>query len=137
MQYRNMGKSDLVTSVIGFGGWPMGKGSYGSFDEDEVVRAVHVAIDLGVTLFDTASGYGRGEGETLLGRALEGRRDKVVLVSKGGRNWANPDNPGERNSSREFLTQGLEDSLNRLRTDYLDVFLIHWPDESRPFSEAM
>jgi len=137
MQYRKFGKSDLVTSVIGFGGWPMGKGSYGSFDEDEVVRSVHAAIDLGVTLFDTAPVYGKGEGEKLLGRALEGRRDKVVLVSKGGRNWDNPDNPGERNSSRESLTRGLEESLNRLQTDYLDVFLIHWPDESRRFSEAM
>ena len=137
MQYRNFGKSDLVTSAIGFGGWPMGRDSYGSFDEDEVVRAVHAAIDLGVTLFDTASVYGNGEGEKLLGRALQGRRDKVVLVSKGGRNWANPDNPAERNSGKEFLAQGLEDSLRNLQTDYLDAFLIHWPDESRSFSEPM
>ena len=137
MQYRNFGKSDLVTSVIGFGGWPMGKGSYGSFDEDEVIRAVHVAIDLGVTLFDTASVYGKGEGEKLLAKALEGRRDKVVLVSKGGLTWANPDNPSPRDSSREHLTNELEDSLRRLQTDYLDLYLVHWPDESRPFSEAM
>ena len=133
MQYRNFGKSDLVTSAIGFGGWPMGRGSYGSFDEDEVVRAIHAGIDLGVTLFDTAAVYGAGEGEKLLGKALEGKRDQVVLVSKGGRVVGT----SERNSSRESLTQGLEDSLRRLRTDYLDLYLIHWPDESRPFSEPM
>jgi len=87
MRYREFGNSGLKTSVIGFGGWPMGKGHYGSFDEDEVVYAIHKSIDLGVTLFDTAAVYGWGEGEKLLDRALEGKRDKVVLVSKGGLNW--------------------------------------------------
>ncbi len=137
MQYRNFGNSDLKTSVIGFGGWPMGRGHYGSFDEDEVVRAVHVAIDNGITLFDTAAVYGWGEGEKLLGRALKGKRDRVVLVSKGGRRWDDASNPGLRDSSREALTKGLEDSLQRLQTDYLDAYLIHWPDESRPMSEPM
>ncbi len=137
MQYRNFGKSDLVTSVIGFGGWPMGRGHYGSFDEDEVIRAVHEAIDQGITLFDTAAVYGWGEGEKLLGRALKGKRDRVVLVSKGGRRWDDPSNPQLRDSSREALTRGLEDSLRRLQTDHLDLYLIHWPDESRPMSEPM
>ena len=136
MHYRNFGTSDLVTSVIGFGGWPMGRGHYGSFDDDEMVRAVHLAIDLGVTLFDTAAGYGEGEGEKLLGRALEGRRDRVVLVSKGGLMELR-EGTRERNSSREALTKGLEDSLTRLGTDYLDLYLIHWPDVTRPFSEPM
>jgi len=137
MKYRNLGNSDLVTSVIGFGGWPMGRDHYGSFDEDEVIRAVHSAIDLGVTLFDTAPSYGKGEGEKLLGRALEGKRDKVVLVSKGGLMWTDSDDPMKSNSSREHLAKGLEDSLRRLQTDYLDLYLVHWPDDSRPFSEPM
>ena len=139
MQYRNFGKSDLVTSAIGFGGWPMGRGHYGSFDDDEVVDSVHWAIDHGVTLFDTAAIYGSGEGEKLLGKALKGKRDKVVLVSKGGLVGGEPEpgNPLPRNSSREYLTQNLEDSLQRLQTDYLDLYLVHWPDESRPFSEPM
>ena len=137
MKYRNLGNSDLVTSVIGFGGWPMGRDHYGSFDEDEVIRAVHSAIDLGVTLFDTAAVYGKGEGEKLLGRALEGKRDTVVLVSKGGLMWTDSDEPTKSNSSREHLTNGLEDSLRRLQTDYLDLYLVHWPDDSRPFSEPM
>ena len=137
MQYRNFGSSDLVTSAIGFGGWPMGRGHYGAFDEDEVVNAVHAAIDQGVTLFDTAAVYGWGEGEKLLGRALAGKRDQVVLVSKGGLTWEEPGATSGRDSSREHLTRGLEDSLRRLQTDYLDLYLIHWPDESRPFSEPM
>lgn len=137
MQYRKFGNSDLETSVIGFGGWPMGKGHYGSFDEDEIIRAVHAAIDMGITLFDTAAVYGWGEGEKLLGKALKGKRDQVVLVSKGGRRWDDPDNPQLRDSSREALATGLEESLQRLQTDYLDAYLIHWPDESRPMSEPM
>lgn len=137
MRYRNFGKSDLVTSEIGFGGWPMGRGHYGSFDEDEMIHAVHAAIDSGVTLFDTAAVYGWGEGEKLLGKALKSKRDKVVLVSKGGRLWDGEGGPQERNSSREALAKGLEDSLQRLQTDHLDAYLIHWPDESRPMSEPM
>ena len=137
MLYRNFGNSDLKTSVIGFGGWPMGRGHYGSFDEGEVVRSIHAAIDAGVTLFDTAAVYGWGEGEKLLGQALKGKRDKVVLVSKGGLFWDAPGEPSQRNSSREHLANGLEESLRNLQTDYLDLFLIHWPDESRPFTEPM
>ncbi len=124
MDYRNLGRSDLVTSVIGFGGFPMGRGQYGPFDDDEVVRAVHRAIDLGVTLFDTAAGYGLGEGERLLGKALLGKRDQVILASKGG-------------ASREKLEKDLEESLQRLQTDYLDIYMIHWPDASVPMDDPM
>ncbi len=137
MQYRNFGKSDLVTSVIGFGTWPMGRGMFGAFDEDEIARAVDLAIDGGVTLFDTAEVYGWGASEELLGKLLRGKRDRVVLVSKGGTPWNESKNRSDRDSSRKQLTKALEGSLRRLQTDYLDLYLIHWPDESRPFSEPM
>ena len=139
MQYRKFGSSDLETSVIGFGGWPMGRGHYGAFDDQEMVQAVDSAIDHGITLFDTAAVYGWGEGEKLMGNALRGKRDKVVLVSKGGLQPKEQQagNVSERNSSREHLTQGLEESLRNLQTDYLDLYLVHWPDETRPFSEPM
>ena len=137
MRYKKFGNSDLETSVVGFGGWPMGRGHYGSFDDNEVVRAVHASIDLGVTLFDTAAVYGWGEGEKLLGRALEGRRDQVVIVSKAGIPWDEEGGGRRRDSSRESLEKSLNESLARLQTDYLDLFLIHWPDESRPMSEPM
>ena len=136
MLYRNFGNSDLETSVIGFGGWPMGRGHYGSFDEGEVVRSIHSAIDLGVTLFDTAAVYGWGEGEKLLGKALQGKRDQIVLVSKGGMRDS-PDTPSGRDSSHEHLARCLEESLRNLQTDHLDLYLVHWPDEERPFSEPM
>lgn len=137
MRYKEFGNSDLETSVVGFGGWPMGRGHYGSFDDDEVIRALHRSIDLGVTLFDTAAVYGWGEGERLLGRAIQGKRDDIALVSKGGLFWDAPGAPSQRNSSREALARGLDESLSNLGTDYLDLYLIHWPDESRPMSEPM
>ena len=140
MRYKKFGNSDLETSAIGFGGWPMGSGHYGSFDEQQVIRAIHRSIELGVTLFDTAAIYGWGEGEKLLGRAIAGRRDKIVLVSKGGLVWDQPGLGGAvrpRDSSRETLAKGLDESLARLGTDYLDLLLIHWPDEERPMSEPM
>ena len=140
MRYKKFGNSDLETSTIGFGGWPMGSGHYGSFDEQQVIRAIHRSIELGVTLFDTAAIYGWGEGEKLLGRAIAGRRDEIVLVSKGGLVWDNPGLDGgvrPRDSSKETLAKGLDESLSRLGTDYLDLLLIHWPDEERPMSEPM
>ena len=137
MRYKKFGNSDLETSVVGFGGWPMGRGHYGSFDDNEVIRAVHASIDLGVTLFDTAAVYGWGEGEKLLGRALEGRRGEAVIVSKAGIPWDEEGGGRRRDSSRESLEKSLDESLSRLQTDYLDLFLIHWPDESRPMSVPM
>ena len=137
MRYKKFGNSDLETSVVGFGGWPMGRGHYGSFDDNEVVRAVHASIDRGVTLFDTAAVYGWGEGEKLLGRALEGKREDVVIVSKAGIPWDEEGGGRRRDSSRESLEKSLNESLTRLQTDYLDLFLIHWPDESRTMSEPM
>lgn len=138
MRYCKFGNSDLETSVIGFGGWPMGRGHYGAFDDQVVVNAIHSALDHGITLFDTAAIYGWGEGEKLMGKALKEKRDKVVLVSKGGLEISKSSpTPTPRNSSRESLTIGLEESLRNLQTDYLDLYLIHWPDETRPFSEPM
>ena len=137
MEKRRFGKSDLETSVIGFGGWEMGKGQYGFVDEKEAIAAVHKAIDLGVTQFDTAAVYGWGAGEEMMGRALKGRRDRVVLVTKGGRLWDLQTNERRSDSSRAFLEKGLEESLRRLQTDYVDLFLIHWPDTTRSFQEPM
>jgi len=138
MEYRRFKNSELETSVIGLGGWPMGRGQYGSFDENEVIKTVHKALDLGVTLFDTAQGYGWGAGEEIMGRALSGKRHDCIIVTKSGV-YRDPNNPRklERDSSKEFLNKMLEGSLRRLQTDYIDLFLIHHPDTSRPFSEPM
>ena len=141
MRNRTFGDSGLVSSVIGFGGWPMGRGQYGDFDDDEAVHAARRSFDKGVTLFDTAAIYGWGYGEKLMGRAIADFRDEIVLVTKGGREWQR-DNPDRRTatvsvSDRDTLLASIDESLERLQTDRIDLFLIHWPDHTRPFEEPM
>ena len=141
MRKRMFGNSGLETSVIGYGGWPMGRGMYGDFDDDEAIRAARASYDEGVTLFDTAAVYGWGYGENLMGKALKGIRENVVLVTKGAREWVR-DNPDRRSatvsdSDPKRLLASIDESLKRLQTDYIDLFLIHWPDHNRAFSEPM
>ena len=141
MRKRMFGNSGLETSVIGYGGWPMGRGMYGDFDDDEAIAAARAAHDNGVTLFDTAAVYGWGYGETLMGKALKGFREDVILVTKGAREWVR-DNPDRRSatvsdSDPVRLRASIDESLKRLQTDYIALFLIPWPDKDRPFSEPM
>ena len=141
MHKRMFGNSGLETSVIGYGGWPMGRGMYGDFDDDEAIRAARASYEEGVTLFDTAAVYGWGYGENLMGKALKGIRENVVLVTKGAREWVR-DNPDRRSatvsdSDPKRLLTSIDESLKRLQTDYIDLFLIHWPDHNRAFSEPM
>tara|TARA_B100001964_G_scaffold245572_1_gene333571 strand:+ start:2500 stop:3489 length:990 start_codon:yes stop_codon:yes gene_type:complete len=135
------GNSGLETSVIGYGGWPMGRGMYGAFDDDQAIAAARASYENGITLFDTAAVYGWGYGETLMGRALKGIREDVVLVTKGAREWVrdNPDNRAATvsDSDPKRLLASIDESLQRLQTDYIDLFLIHWPDHTRAFSEPM
>ena len=141
MRKRMFGNSGLETSVIGYGGWPMGRGMYGDFDDDEAIAAARASYEKGVTLFDTAAVYGWGYGENLMGKALKGIRNNVVLVTKGAREWVR-DNPDRRSatvsdSDPKRLLASIDESLKRLQTDYIDLFLIHWPDHNRAFSEPM
>jgi aryl-alcohol dehydrogenase-like predicted oxidoreductase len=141
MRKRMFGDSGLETSVIGYGGWPMGRGMYGDFDDDQAIAAARTSYENGITLFDTAAVYGWGYGETLMGKALKGIRDEVVLVTKGAREWVR-DNPDRRaatvsDSDPKRLLASIDESLQRLQTDYIDLFLIHWPDHDRAFSEPM
>lgn len=137
MQYRTMGASDLTVSAIGFGCWEMGGNQYGDVDDREETRAVHRAIDLGVTLFDTAAIYGHGHAEEVLGKALGARRKEIVLVTKGGLSWEVVGGPSWRDSTRETILRDMDSSLKRLGTDYVDLYLIHWPDQKTPIEETM
>ena len=142
MRTRKFGDSGLETSAIGFGGWPMGRGQYGDLDDDEAIAAVHAAFDGGITLYDTAAVYGWGYGETLMGKAIKDlKRENIVLVTKGAREWKvdNSDNRSATiaDSDPDLLRASIDASLKRLQTDYIDVFLIHWPDKGRPFSDPM
>ena len=135
MRYRTLGRSELQVSEIGFGCWEFG-GEYGPYEESEIVRAIHRALDLGVTVFDTARAYGFGRSEELLGKVLGRRRSEVVLVTKVGVERGRDGND-YRDSSRETLLRAVEDSLRFLRTDAVDLLLIHWPDRGRSWDEPM
>jgi aryl-alcohol dehydrogenase-like predicted oxidoreductase len=144
MKTNSMGNSDLATSAIGFGCWALG-GTYGKFDDSEVVDSIHRAIDLGVTLFDTARVYGydsanqpdgAGRSEEYLGRALGARRKDVLIVTKGG-NPTRPDQKRPRDASYASVIKDCELSLRALGTDYIDLYLMHWPDRTTPWEETM
>ena len=132
-----LGRTGLDVSRLAFGTWQLG-GDWGRFDEDQAIAAIRRARALGINFFDTAQGYGWGASERMLGRALEDelRRNRadVVVASKGGLRM----NDGElvRDSSREWLRRGVEESLHALGTDYLDLYQVHWPDPGVPFAET-
>jgi len=124
MHRRRLGSTGLEVSEIGFGAWQLGDdGAWGGMDDRTAHRLVKAAIDGGINLFDTAPNYASGNSERLLGEALRGIRDKVVLVSKFGHR---PD--GSKDFSVKWFRESLDASLGRLGTDYLDVFLLHNPD---------
>jgi aryl-alcohol dehydrogenase-like predicted oxidoreductase len=134
MEYREFGKTDLKVSAIGFGCWEIG-GTYGRIDESQFQHAVAQAIDNGVTCFDTAEAYGMGVSEQALGHALGGRRRDVCIVTKFGVGY--DEIPTRRDSSRTRVMASIEKSLQRLQTDHVDVYLVHWPDPDTPLEETM
>jgi aryl-alcohol dehydrogenase-like predicted oxidoreductase len=130
-----MGNSDLTVSAIGYGAWEIG-GSYGSFEESEILAAVGRALDLGVTLFDTARGYGAGQSEELLGRALGSRRSEAIVVTKCGLPTRAGQKP-RRDSRYQSIMNDVDASLMSLNMDYVDLLLQHWPDPETPIEESM
>jgi aryl-alcohol dehydrogenase-like predicted oxidoreductase len=137
VQHRNLGNTGLSVSAIGFGCWEMGNPEYGSSDDNEMVAAVNRAIDLGVTLFDTAPNYGFGGSEEVLGRALGTRRKDIVLVSKVGITWDPVTHTTKFDGRYSTIKRINEESLRRLDTDHLDLVLMHWPDPETPIEETM
>lgn len=124
MKYRRLGKTELQVSEVAFGAWQLGNNdAWGGMSDAEALNLVARARALGCNLFDTAPNYGHTKSERLLGQALKGQRDQVVLVSKFGHR---PDT-GENDFTAEWFWQSLEQSLQRLQTDYLDVILAHSP----------
>jgi aryl-alcohol dehydrogenase-like predicted oxidoreductase len=134
MEYRQFGKTDLKVSAIGFGCWEIG-GTYGRIDEAQFERAVAAAIDSGITCFDTAEAYGMGVSEEALARALGRRRQDVAIITKFGVGYE--EMPNRRDSSRGRVMASIEKSLQRLRTDHVDAYLVHWPDPSTPLDDTM
>jgi aryl-alcohol dehydrogenase-like predicted oxidoreductase len=134
MQKRPLGGTGLQVSAIGFGCWEIG-GGYGQIEETEFARAVGRALDLGINCFDTAEGYGLGASERALGKALDRRRRDAIIVTKFGIGYR--EMPNLRDASRARCMASIEKSLQHLGTDYVDVYLIHWPDHVTPFEETM
>ena len=134
MEYRQFGKTDLKISAIGFGCWEIG-GAYGRIDESEFQRAVAQAVDRGITCFDTAEAYGMGVSEEALARALAPRRNNVVIATKFGVGYE--DMPNRRDSTRARVLASIDKSLRRLKTDHVEIYLVHWPDPLTPLDETM
>ncbi len=136
MKYRKLGNSGIDVSVIGQGTWELGNDFFGEVDEKAGIDAIHKSMDLGVNLIDTAPGYGNNyESEIAVGKALKGRRDKAIISTKFGilRVF------GEyvKCLSPTVVRAELEGSLRRLGTDYIDVYMIHWPDANFGIEDAL
>ena len=143
MEHRNFGNTDLRCSAVGFGTWEMGTTQYGEIDIQQAIRAVQMAIDHGITLYDTAEVYGPFTSEELLAQGLGNRRKDVVVVTKVGFMFnEDPSVRGNaaiagRNAAAAYITERTEGCLKRLNTDYIDLMLIHWPDHKTPHEESM
>jgi aryl-alcohol dehydrogenase-like predicted oxidoreductase len=152
MEYRKIGDSDLELSVITFGAWAAGGWMWGHTERKDAIEAIHASYELGVTSFDTAPIYGQGTSEEIVGEALKDfPRDKVQVLTKYGMRWdlakgnfafKSKDNQGKeidiyKHAGRESIIKECEDSLRRLRTDYIDLYQIHWPDSTTPIAESM
>ena len=134
MEYRPFGRTRLNISAIGFGCWEIG-GTYGRIEEAAFQRAVATAINSGITCFDTAEAYGMGVSEEALARALGSRRNDVIIATKFGVGYE--ERPNRRDSSRGRVLASIDKSLQRLRTDHVDVYLVHWPDPLTPLNETL
>ncbi|MDZ7717695.1 MAG: aldo/keto reductase [Balneolaceae bacterium] len=152
MKLRQLGNSDIKGSPIAFGAWAIGGWMWGGADEDDAIKAVQTAVDLGITTIDTAAVYGYGKSEELIGKALKGRpRDSYQILTKYGLNWETDDGEFHFKSqdedgkpvdvykwaAKERVKKECEDSLRRLQIETIDLYQIHWPDGTTPISETM
>ena len=136
LDYIEIHGTHIISSRIALGTWAMGGWMWGGSEDKESIRTIHAALDLGINLIDTAPIYGYGRSEEIVGEALRqrGRRESVIVATKVGLDWTN--GKVERNSTRQRILHEFEDSLRRLRTDYIDIYQVHWPDPLVPIEET-
>lgn len=132
MKYRKLGKSGIKVSEIGFGAWTIGLDWWGKkIDDDEAIRMLKRAYDLGINFYETADMYGKGKSEKLIAQAFKDMRDEVIYSTKWGYDMYNAEQVGHselpQKHDTEFLQFALEQSLNRLQTDYIDIYSLHNP----------
>lgn len=146
MLVREIGQSGIRASAVGLGTWAIGGWMWGGTDEKASIDAIHAAIDAGVTLIDTAPAYGMGVSEEIVGRAISGRRDEVVLATKCGLVWHTDKGnhffdqggrPVHRYLGADSIIHEVEESLRRLRTDYIDHYITHWQDPTTSVEETV
>jgi len=140
MEFRQLGRSGLRVPVLAFGAATFGGANdfyraWGSTDVAEAKRLVDLCLDAGVSFFDTANSYSTGMAEEILGAAIAGRRQDIILASKA--TFPMGPGPNDAGSSRHFLRRACEDSLRRLRTDHIDVYYMHGFDENTPVEETL
>ncbi|WP_329395950.1 aldo/keto reductase [Streptomyces melanogenes] len=140
MEYRRLGASGLMVPALSFGAGTFGGrgelfGAWGDTDAEQARRLVDICLEAGVTMFDTADVYSAGASEEVLGAAIKGRRDEVIISTKAGLPMG--DGPGDAGTSRSRLIRSVEDALRRLGTDYIDLFQLHAFDAGTPIEEVM
>jgi aryl-alcohol dehydrogenase-like predicted oxidoreductase len=133
MQYRTLGRTGIKVSPYALGA--MMFGVIGNPDHEESIRIIHKALDAGINFVDTADMYSKGESEEIVGKALKGRRDDVVLATKVF--GVMGDDPNQRGNSRRWIMTEVENSLRRLQTDYIDLYQIHRPDPETDIEETL
>ena len=127
MEKRVVGKSGIEISVMGIGGWSYGGGDYwGPQAQEDVDAVAHAALDNGINFFDTAEGYNEGRSEEAVGRALKGRRSEAIIATKISPN----------NTEPTVLREHCDASLRRLQTDYIDIYIVHWPITEHSVEDA-
>jgi aryl-alcohol dehydrogenase-like predicted oxidoreductase len=133
LKYRTLGRTGMKVSPYCLGA--MMFGGMGNADHDDSVRIIHTALDAGINFVDTADAYSAGESEEIVGKALLGRRDDVVLATKA--HLPMGDDPNHRGNSRRWLVREVEDSLRRLQTDHIDLYQVHRPDPETDVEETL
>lgn len=146
MKTTTLGPSGIECSAIGLGTWAMGGWMWGGQDSAGATEAILASLDAGVTLIDTAPAYGLGASEDIVGAALKGRRHEAVIATKCGLVWHTQKgthffdedgHPVHRHLGRESIFHEAEESLRRLQTDYIDLYITHWQDSTTPVEETM
>jgi len=140
MNYRNLGNSGLKVPVLSLGTGTFGGTNeffqrWGQTDEKEAARFIDICLERGINFFDTANVYSIGDSEIVLGKALKGKRDKSIISTKA--TFQMGEHPNEKGSSRHHLMNALDDSLKRLNTDYIDLYLMHGFDKNTPIEETL
>lgn len=143
---RDIGRSGVKASAVGLGTWAIGGWMWGGTDEAQSIAAIEASLDAGVTLIDTAPAYGLGRAEEIVGKAIAGRRDKAVIATKCGLVWHTQKGshffdqdgrPVHRYLGRDAIIHEVEESLRRLGTDYIDLYITHWQDATTPIGETV